>query len=61
MHGKKEDSSMELSPTVGLACCHCPEQNVFWRGAIHVRVGLLLSGFPGRKTDATIGFGLGSI
>ncbi len=31
---------------------------MFWHNAIHVGVGLSPVGFPGRKTVATIGFGL---
>ncbi len=34
------------------------DENVFWHSAIHVSVDLSSSGFPGRKMDATIGFGL---
>ncbi len=33
-------------------------ENMFWHSAIHVGVGLSSVGFPGRKTDATIGLGL---
>jgi hypothetical protein len=34
---------------------------VFWRGVIQVDVGLSASGFPGRKMDATVGFGLSAM
>ncbi len=33
-------------------------ENMFWHSAFHVGVGLSPVGFLGRKTDATIGFGL---
>jgi hypothetical protein len=39
----------------------CSGVDVFWRSEIHVSIGILASGSPGRKMAATIGFGLSAM
>jgi hypothetical protein len=36
-------------------------KNVFWHGANHIGIGLFPSGFPGRKTNAIMRFGLNAM
>ncbi len=34
---------------------------MFWHGANHIGIGLSPLGFPGRKTNAIMGFGLNAM